>query len=86
LTSVAEGHRRAEVEAARVKAELVGETVRRRRAEAELDVLKASQQRQQQTIDELARTQTASVSVWGWLFWGLVLAGIAGLIGFLIGG
>jgi hypothetical protein len=89
LMSVAEGHRIAEVEAARLKTELVGETVRRRRAEAELDVLKASQQRQQETIDELALTQTASGSFWGWLFWSLVLASIAsiaGLIGFLIGG
>jgi hypothetical protein len=70
LMAAGEGYRSAEIEAARLQAELVGETERKLRAEAQLFTLRAAQQRQQETIDELSRALSASGSIWRWVMTG----------------
>jgi hypothetical protein len=86
LMAAGEGYRSAEIEAARLQAELVGETERKLRAEAQLFTLRAAQQRQQETIDELSRALSASGSIWRWVFWAVLFAGVGGLVGSLVSG
>jgi hypothetical protein len=86
LMAAGQGSRTAEIEAARLQAELFAETERRRRAEAETAALRAAHQRQQETIDELSRALGASDPVWGRGLWALLFACVGGLIGYLVGG
>jgi hypothetical protein len=84
--SAGEGYRSAEIEAAHLRGELVGEKERRRQAEAEIVTLSGALQRQQETIDELSRALIASGSIWRWVFWAALLACLGGLVVFLVTG
>ena len=83
LIAAGEGHRSAEVEAARLQAALSAETERRRRAEVELNALRTAHQRQQQRIAELSERENPT-SIWGSLSWALLFAGAGALVAFFV--
>src|SRR5918996_694503 len=86
LRAAGEGYRSAEIEAAHLQGELVGEKERRRQAEAEVAIYRGALQRQQETIDELSRALIASGSIWRWVFWAVLFAFLGGLVVFLVSG